>query len=529
VKPTLSPMVKFTKLTGILAGITSARNLNLRPSANRPVKTCGSSMNMTQCASSPICIWNANLEKDKCVLDNDVENDPTRLARIMENLIKLSGVDKLQTQVEDKGFNENSDKNAGLEKDEKKAAMRSKMRSSPIFGTNQFNNPFMQQQRQQSNSWLNNMFAGNNNNFGMQNQFGFNNQLGNQLGNTNNLLFGQVQNMQNLLAKNPVCPVNVPLCKREACQIENPSLDMNAFACGQIKGCCFDMNLFLYKQMFGFDQMYQNTPICHRAVKSNVYEWYTNQISGPVWMPQFSESVIAKLEAFDQKNPEQWGVLEGCPYNKETMAPLALQIIQRFKAVNMGGLNGGGMAGMGNMNMLAGMANMANINPMMAMAMSGMTGNNGMTGMTGMNGMTGINGINGLNALNGLNGASNPVSPGLNSGMNPMMYLAMQSGGGGDAKAFLQAVMMAQMAGNNPLVTLMSLKENEGTLRIINDIIVNLSSSYGWEGISRFECQMYGGCWLADENNFKQGECLKPFSMDDWQDDAELLRRLVRF
>merc|ERR1712066_1138860 len=53
------------------------------------------------------------------------------------------------------------------------------------------------------------------------------------------------------------------------------------------------------------------------------------------------------------------------------------------------------------------------------------------------------------------------------------------------------------------------------------DIIVSLSSSYGWDGITRFECQMYGGCWLAKKDNIQEGECLKAFSMDDWQNDAE--------
>merc|ERR1712226_1600904 len=132
----------------------------------------------------------------------------------------------------------------------------------------------------------------------------------------------------------------------------------------------------------------------------------------------------------------------------------------------------------------------------------------GMASMVGgVNPMMMMN--NGMN--NVMNNPYNPVSPGLNAGMNPMMMLAMQSGGGSDAKSFLQAAMMGQMAGNNPMLTLMTLKDNDSTMNIIMDIIVSLSSSYGWDGISRFECQMYGGCWLADENNVQQGECLKAF------------------
>lgn len=412
---------------------------------------------MEICAKSPACIWNANLEGDKCVLDGNLENDPKRLADVMQRLIKSSGVDAMADQIEDKGVDE--------------AAQKKRFgtaRTSSIFTTSQFNNPFISNQRQQSTAWVGNMFGQ------QQNNFGF--------GMQNNVLMPQINQMQSLLAKNPVCPVNVPLCQRDPCQPEKQSaLDQNAFMCGQVKGCCFDMNLFLYKQMFGFDQIYQNVPVCHRAVKSNVYEWYTTQIAGPVWMPQFSESVTAKLQAFDQENPEQWGFIEKCPYHKQLMPQLAISIINRFQSNSMQGNVGP----------------MMSTNPMMGGAM----------GMMGAGGMMG----------------------GAGSMMNPMMMMALGGGTGEGAKGFLQASMMGQMAGANPMLTLMTLKDNDETMDVIKNIVVGLSSSYGWDGISRFECQMFGGCWIAEEADFQEGKCVKAFDITTGRTIKSSPKPSVRF
>ena len=68
------------------------------------------------------------------------------------------------------------------------------------------------------------------------------------------------------------CPLDVPFCARQACSglmkthespildSENKSLtlnsggdDANAYNCYSQPGCCFDQDLFLYRQMFGTD------------------------------------------------------------------------------------------------------------------------------------------------------------------------------------------------------------------------------------------------------------------------------------
>merc|ERR1711970_880177 len=102
------------------------------------------------------------------------------------------------------------------------------------------------------------------------------------MGGQQNMMFNQ---MQGMLGRLPTCPVNVPLCKREPCQPDNPALDGDAYSCMAVKGCCFDMNLHLYKSFFG---AYMNTPTCYRAVKSQLYYHYVNSINP--WLPEYSES-----------------------------------------------------------------------------------------------------------------------------------------------------------------------------------------------------------------------------------------------
>jgi hypothetical protein len=81
------------------------------------------------------------------------------------------------------------------------------LRSQPLFGQ-QMNNPFAFQQQQQT-SWFGNTF-----NNQQQSMFG--------MGGQQNMMFNQ---MQGMLGRLPTCPVNVPLCKREPCQPDNPTLD----------------------------------------------------------------------------------------------------------------------------------------------------------------------------------------------------------------------------------------------------------------------------------------------------------------
>ena len=46
------------------------------------------------------------------------------------------------------------------------------------------------------------------------------------------------------------CPLDVPFCARQACSGGD---DANAYNCYSQPGCCFDQDLFLYRQMFGTD------------------------------------------------------------------------------------------------------------------------------------------------------------------------------------------------------------------------------------------------------------------------------------
>merc|ERR1712226_113520 len=292
----------------------SVQHANQAP-APVAAKKCGSDdITAAACNQSPACLWKET--DSSCVIDISIENDPSRLAAIFSNILNQTRVDRIESQVQDSGLSFNSESS----NEQEGSRMAAFKRNGAIFGGSNnmlFNNPFAQQ-RQQQNGWLNNIFGQ------QQQQMGFNFGGFGQQPQMNPLM----PQLQGMLGKNPVCPVNVPLCQREACEAGNQMLNQDAYSCAQVKGCCFDMNLFLYQQMF--PGVYQNVPTCHRAIKSNLYEWYTSQLVPGAWMPQFSESVAAKLRAFDDEDPDQWGIMEGCPYNKERSAPLAMQILQRF-------------------------------------------------------------------------------------------------------------------------------------------------------------------------------------------------------
>ena len=62
------------------------------------------------------------------------------------------------------------------------------------------------------------------------------------------------------------CPLDVPFCARQECSGKSKAIfenfkemqnsggdDANAYNCYSQPGCCFDQDLFLYRQMFGSD------------------------------------------------------------------------------------------------------------------------------------------------------------------------------------------------------------------------------------------------------------------------------------
>ena len=147
-------------------------------------------------------------------------------------------------------------------------------------------------------------------------------------------MFGQNQNyglgsvMATQLDQVPACPVEAPLCQRDPCLPGQPELDEDAYSCSSVKGCCFDMKIYLYKQFFG---IYQKVPTCYRAIKSPLYDEYVKMINP--WLPEYSQVIAEKLKQFDEENPQSWGILDQCPYNDQHSVPMAIEIFQRYSSV----------------------------------------------------------------------------------------------------------------------------------------------------------------------------------------------------
>jgi len=95
------------------------------------------------------------------------------------------------------------------------------------------------------------------------------------------------------------------------------------------------------------------------------------------------------------------------------------------------------------------------------------------------------------------------------------MQMMALSGSGGAGAAGLAA---AGMFGANPMMQFLAVNQGSGLLELGLKVTTALSSTYGWDGINRFECQMYGGCWVESAG------CLKAFDMADWPDDAKFVQ-----
>jgi hypothetical protein len=391
------------------------------PSRQTDGKACGGTdPDEATCNTYPACCWNT--ATSKC-MDNAQRMDTNFVLSTIQNVFKNTNLTSFGEKTdESSNFHESSASTL----DRSTARGLTMLRSQPLFGQ-QMNNPFAFQQQQQT-SWFGNTF----NNVGGGSMFG--------MGGQQNMMFNQ---MQGMLGRLPTCPVNVPLCKREPCQPDNPALDGDAYSCMAVKGCCFDMNLHLYKSFFG---AYMNTPTCYRAVKSQLYYHYVNNINP--WLPEYSESVAAKLKTFDNESPEQWGLIEQCPYNRQTIIPLASQILQRFTSS------------------ATSMYQQPQYQAQMRAQQQQM-----------------------------------------------MMTMAMTGGGMND--------LAGMMAGGNPLLAFASLSSGDGLVDLGMKVVKALSSDFGWKGIDRYECRMYGGCWVANRevDDGVNGRCVKAFKMSDWTDD----------
>ena len=133
---------------------------------------------------------------------------------------------------------------------------------------------------------------------------------------------------QSLIDKVPSCPVNVPLCRRDPCEPSNPDLEQDAFGCTNVPGCCFDMNLWLYKNWFG---LYKEVPACYRSIKSPVYYDYIQKFS--TWRPEWGIFIAKTFEKYDRNNTNMWGYNQKCPNNQHWSVTVAQSLYQRVTTI----------------------------------------------------------------------------------------------------------------------------------------------------------------------------------------------------
>lgn len=124
------------------------------------------------------------------------------------------------------------------------------------------------------------------------------------------------KNMEKLISNLPACPVqdkNLPYCARTACSPENlskqESLDSNLYACLKEIGCCFDLELYLYKKTFGSQT---KVPTCYSAVSSKIY------LEGPweltAWDPNNIKSYTSRFKTLNEIQETKWAEKNQCPH-----------------------------------------------------------------------------------------------------------------------------------------------------------------------------------------------------------------------
>lgn len=92
------------------------------------------------------------------------------------------------------------------------------------------------------------------------------------------------------------CPLDVPFCARQACSGGD---DFNAYNCYSQPGCCFDQDLFLYRQMFGSD-FYKSVPVCYQAVDNPLFSQLSDRIiqQDGYFNPAFIRPIVGKVLSF---------------------------------------------------------------------------------------------------------------------------------------------------------------------------------------------------------------------------------------
>jgi len=94
------------------------------------------------------------------------------------------------------------------------------------------------------------------------------------------------------------CPLDVPLCAREACTayLDNES---NAYSCYSQPGCCFDQNLYLHKKMFG-SNFYKSVPVCYKAINNPLFSQLADEVTaqGGQFNPSYVAPMVNKVITF---------------------------------------------------------------------------------------------------------------------------------------------------------------------------------------------------------------------------------------
>lgn len=97
----------------------------------------------------------------------------------------------------------------------------------------------------------------------------------------------------------PKCPLKVPFCMRLPCQPFNPQSENDPSQCYSDPRCCFDADLFIYKQIFGQSFM-GNAPVCFLGATSLRFVDISSTIQP--WNPFYLQPVVDLFEKFVDLN-----------------------------------------------------------------------------------------------------------------------------------------------------------------------------------------------------------------------------------
>ena len=138
--------------------------------------------------------------------------------------------------------------------------------------------------------------------------------------------FEITRKIEGYLEKMPQCPVkdeNLPHCQRTPCMgvsgdmVAQKKLDQDVFLCYQQIGCCFDMDLYMYKKSFGYSQKQESsgleTPVCYQAVFSPVYlDLTSNSNSINLWDANNVQKYTSRFQILSDMQETVWAEKNQC-------------------------------------------------------------------------------------------------------------------------------------------------------------------------------------------------------------------------